>query len=83
MIIERLANTRIQPTQAFLAALAGVLLGLFAPGLVGAVVLGAMVLLLVAMATVTWRTLRPGAVAVRLVLIAGLALVAVLKLIWQ
>ena len=77
--MERLA--RVNRTQAFLAALALVLVGLFAPGWYGAVVLlalvGAMLLVLVR----TAPTSRPGTVAVRLALLAAFALIAVVKIV--
>ncbi len=77
--MERLA--RVNRTQAFLSALALVLVGLFAPGRYGAVVLfvvvAAMLVVLVRTAPVT----RQGVVAVRLLILAGLALVAIYKII--
>jgi len=73
----------MKPTQAFLAALAGVLLGLFLPGWIGAVVLLAIVGVLLAIMAATWRRLSPGTAAVRFLIIAGVAVVAVLKAIWQ
>jgi hypothetical protein len=73
----------MKPTQAFLTALAGVLLGLFLPGWIGSVVLLVIIVGLLALLAPTWRRLPSGTVAVRLLIIAGLGLVAVLKAIWQ
>jgi len=73
----------MKPTQAFLVALAGVLLGLFLPGWIGSVVLLAVIAVLLAVLASTWRRLTPGTLAVRLVILAGLGVVAVLKAIWQ
>ena len=77
--MERLA--RVNRTQAFLGALALVLGGLFAPGWYGAVLLFALVavllVVLVRTAPVTW----PGVVAVRLLILAGVALIAVYKIL--
>lgn len=73
----------MKPTQAFLAALAGVLLGLFLPGWIGSAVLVVIIVGLLVLLARTWRGLAPGTVAVRLVILAGLGVVAVLKAIWQ
>ena len=77
--MERLA--RVNRTQAFLSVLALVLVGLFAPGWYGAVLLFALVavllVVLVRTAPVTW----PGVVAVRLLILAGVALIAVYKIL--
>jgi hypothetical protein len=73
----------MKPTHAFLVALAGVLLGLFLPGWIGSVVLLAVIAGLLAVLASTWRRLTPGTLAVRLVILAGLGVVAVLKAIWQ
>lgn len=73
----------MKPTHAFLVALAGVLLGLFLPGWIGSVVLLAIIAGLLAILASTWRRLAPGTLAVRLVILAGLGVVAVLKAVWQ
>jgi hypothetical protein len=77
--MQRLA--RVNRTQAFLGALALVLVGLFAPGGYGAVVLfalvGALALLLVRSAPGADR----GTVLVRLVILAGLVVIAVYKVL--
>jgi hypothetical protein len=73
----------MKPTHAFLAALAGVLLGLFLSGWIGSILLLVIMVALLAMLAATWRTRRPGTVAVRVLIVAGLGVVAVLKAIWQ
>jgi hypothetical protein len=73
----------MKPTHAFLGALVVVLLGLFLPGWIGAVLLLAVVGVLLAVLAATRRGLRPGTVAVRLLIITGIGLVATLKAIWQ
>jgi hypothetical protein len=73
----------MKPTHAFLGALAGVLLGLFLPGWIGSLVLLAIIAVLLAILSTTWRRLAPGTLAVRLVIITGLGVVAILKAIWQ
>ncbi len=77
--MQRLA--RVNRTQAFLAALALVLVGLFAPGWYGAVVLFALVAALLVLLVRTAPVTRPGVVAVRLVILAAVALIAVYKMI--
>lgn len=73
----------MKPTQAFLIALAGVLLGLFLPGWIGSVVLLVIIAGLLAVLATNWRRLSPGTLAVRLLILAGLGVVAVLKAFWQ
>jgi hypothetical protein len=73
----------MKPTHAFLVALVAVLLGLFLPGWIGAVVLLAIVGALLAILSATWRSLTPGTATVRFLIIVGIAVVAVLKAIWQ
>ncbi len=77
--MQRLA--RVNRTQAFLGALALVLVGLFAPGWYGAVVLFALVAALLVLLVRTAPVTRPGVVAVRLVILAAVALIAVYKMI--
>ena len=77
--MQRLA--RVNRTQAFLGALALVLVGLFAPGWYGAVVLCALVAALLVLLVRTAPVTRPGVVAVRLVILAAVALIAVYKII--
>ena len=77
--MERLA--RVNRTQAFLSVLALVLVGLFAPGWYGAVLLFALVAGLLVLMAQTAAATRPGVVAVRLVILAGLATIAVYKIL--
>jgi len=77
--MERLA--RVNRTQAFLGALALVLGGLFAPGWYGAVLLFALVAVLLVVLVRTAPVTRPGVVAVRLLILAGVALIAVYKIL--
>jgi hypothetical protein len=73
----------MKPTHAFLVALVAVLLGLFLPGWIGAVLLLAIAGALLAVMAATRRSLSSGTAAVRFLIIAGIAVVAVLKAIWQ
>jgi asparagine N-glycosylation enzyme membrane subunit Stt3 len=75
--IERRA--RVNRTQGFLGALAVVVLGLFAPGWFGATVLFALVGALFVLLTRTARRSPPGTVAIRLVILVGLVVIAVVK----
>lgn len=68
-------------TGVFLFALAVVLVGLFAPGLVGAIVLLLIAAGLVAVLRVTWPRLLAARRAMQLLLIAVLVVIAVVKLI--
>ena len=77
--MERLA--RVNRTQAFLGALALVLGGLFAPGWYGAVLLFALVAVLLVVLVRTAPVTRPGVIAVRLLILAGVALIAVYKIL--
>jgi len=76
--MQRLA--RINRTQAFLGALALVVIGLFAPGWYGGVILVALVAAMLVLLVRTAPVTRPGAVAVRLVILAGILLVGVYKI---
>jgi hypothetical protein len=76
--MERLA--RVNRTQAFLGALALVVLGLFAPGWYGAVILFALVAGLLVVLVRTAPATRPGTVLVRLVILAGIVLIGVYKI---
>ncbi|GIL31546.1 hypothetical protein NUM_68000 [Actinocatenispora comari] len=67
-------------TGVFLFALAVVLVGLFAPGLVGAIVLLLIAAGLVAVLRVTWPRLLAARRAMQLLLIAVLVVIAVVKL---
>ena len=76
--MQRLA--RINRTQAFLGALALVVIGLFAPGWYGGVILFALVAAMLVLLVRTAPVTRPGNVAVRLVILAGILLVGVYKI---
>jgi hypothetical protein len=77
--MQRLA--RVNRTQAFLGALALVLIGLFAPGWYGAAALFTVVLALLVLLVHTAPVTRPGTVAVRLAVLAAFALIAVYKIL--
>jgi hypothetical protein len=76
--MERLA--RVNRTQAFLGALALVVIGLSAPGWYGTVVLFALVAGLLAVLVRTAPASRPGTVVVRLVILAGIVLIGIFKI---
>jgi hypothetical protein len=73
--------TRLNPTTVFLAALAVVLAGLFAPGAIGAIVLLAVAAGLIWLMTRTWAVQTPGTRAVRVLILALLATAALTKLL--
>jgi hypothetical protein len=75
--MQRLA--RVNRTQAFLGALALVVIGLFAPGWFGAAILSALVVALLLVMVRTAPAARPGTLLVRLVILAGLAAIAIYK----
>jgi len=75
--MQRLA--RVNRTQAFLGALAVVVVGLFAPGWFGAVILFALVIALFLVLVRTAPAAPPGTILVRLVILAGLAAIAIYK----
>ena len=81
MAVQRIASAKVNRTYVFVAALAVVLLGLFAPGWAGAAVLFAVVAALLALVVTTWRTRSPVTVLPRLVIIAVIAALAVSKII--
>jgi hypothetical protein len=76
--MERLA--RVNRTQAFLGALGVVVVGLFAPGWYGAVVLFALVSGLLVVLVQTGKAARPGTLLIRLVVLAGLLAIAIHKI---
>jgi len=76
--MQRLA--RINRTQAFLGALALVVVGLFAPGWYGAAILFALVVALLVVLVRTAPVTRPGTVLIRLVILAGIALLTLYKI---
>jgi hypothetical protein len=77
--MQRLA--RVNRTQAFLATLALVLLGLLAPGWFGALVLFALVGALLFLLVRTAPGTAPGTVVIRLAILAGLTAVALYKVL--
>ncbi|MEU8263641.1 DUF6703 family protein [Micromonospora sp. NPDC048999] len=78
-VLGRLA--RLNPTAVFLAALVLVLVGLFAPGPAGGVLLLALAGLLVWLMTVTWPVQRPTTRLLRLLMLTLLIAVALVKLL--
>jgi predicted branched-subunit amino acid permease len=80
MANQRFAPARVNGTYVFLAALAGVLLGLFAPGWYGAVILFALVAVLLVLLVTTWRTRKPAIILIRLVIIAAFVILAITKI---
>jgi hypothetical protein len=72
---------RIDRTRAFLAALALGLLGLFLPGALGAVILYAVVAALAVLLRHTWVITPPGQRVFRVVVLAGLVVIATTKII--
>jgi hypothetical protein len=78
-LLRRLA--RINPTMAFLVALAVLLAGLFLPGIIGAALLFLLGAGLVALTFTTWPVQSPGVRAVRIVMLALLFAAALAKAI--
>lgn len=76
---ERLA--RVNPTRAFLVALVVVLAGLFAPGIIGAALLGLLAAGLAYLSRLTWQVQPPGVRVIRLVLLGALVVAAVVKIL--
>ncbi|PTA47076.1 DUF6703 family protein [Micromonospora sp. RP3T] len=77
-VLSRLA--RLNPTTVFLAALVLVLVGLFAPGPAGGVLLLVLAAGLVGLMSVTWPVQRPATRVLRLVMLTLLIAVALAKL---
>ena len=77
-LLMRLA--RLNRTKVFLGTLAVGLLGLFLPGAWGALVVYAVVAALAALLGQTWRVTPPPVRIFRLVVLAGLAVVATTKI---
>ncbi|MDG4789192.1 hypothetical protein O7626_25220 [Micromonospora sp. WMMD1102] len=77
-LLTRLA--RVNPTTMFLAALVLVLLGLFAPGIVGGAVLLALAAGLAALLVTTWPVQRPATRTLRLVILTLLVGAALVKI---
>ena len=78
-LLHRLA--RINPTVAFVAALAVLLAGFFAPGIIGGALLFALGIGLAALTFTTWPVQTPSTRVVRLVLLSLLIGVAVVKIL--
>ena len=72
---------RINPTQAFLATLVVMLVGLFLPGIVGAAVLGALGVALIGLTVITWSVQPARTRAVRFILLAVLILLILSKIL--
>ena len=78
-LLRRLA--RVNPTTAFLLALAVLLAGLFLPGIIGAALLFLLGAALVALTFTTWPVQSPAVRAVRLIMLALLFAAVVAKVI--
>jgi hypothetical protein len=78
-LLRRLA--RVNPTTAFLLALAVLLAGLFLPGIIGAALLFLLGVALAGLTFTTWPVQRPPVRAVRLIMLVLLFAVVVAKVI--
>nr|WP_296066304.1 DUF6703 family protein [uncultured Actinoplanes sp.] len=78
-LLRRLA--RVNPTTAFIGALAVMMAGLFLPGIVGAALLFVLALALAGLTFTTWPVQKPATRAVRLILLTVLVAVVVAKAI--
>jgi thiol:disulfide interchange protein len=76
-LLRRLA--RVNPTTAFILALAVMLAGLFLPGIVGAALLFVLAVALAALTYTTWPVQSPSTRVVRLMLLTLLVAAAVTK----
>ena len=72
---------RVSPTSAFLVALVVVLVGLFLPGVIGALVLLVLAAGLSTLLARTWPVQSPPTRAIRLVMLALLVAVALFKIL--
>lgn len=72
---------RINPTAAFLGALVVVLIGLFAPGVIGGVVLLALAAGMVYLMTRTWPVTAPRTRTIRVIMLGLLLLAALFKIL--
>ncbi|MEV4625274.1 DUF6703 family protein [Micromonospora sp. NPDC049523] len=79
VLLARLA--RANPTAVFLATVAVVLVGLFAPGIVGGAVLLALAAGLVALLRITWPVQPPATRTIRLLMLTLLVAVALVKIL--
>jgi hypothetical protein len=78
-LLRRLA--RVSPTTAFIVALAVLLAGFFAPGIIGAALLFLLGAVLAALTFTTWPVQTPSTRAVRVILLVLLFAAAVAKAI--
>ena len=76
-LLRRLA--KVNPTTAFLAALAVLLAGLFLPGIIGAALLFLLGAALVALTFTTWPVQSPGVRVVRIIMLVLLFAAALTK----
>ncbi|GIG92730.1 hypothetical protein [Plantactinospora endophytica] len=79
VLLTRLA--RVNPTTVFLAALVLVLVGLFAPGIVGGALLLALAAGLAALLVTTWRVQSPATRMIRLMILTLLVGAALTKIL--
>ncbi|MFY1672592.1 DUF6703 family protein [Plantactinospora sp. WMMB334] len=79
VLLTRLA--RVNPTAAFLGALALVLVALFAPGIVGGALLLLLAAGLAALLVTTWPVQRPATRMLRLVILTLLVAAALMKIL--
>jgi hypothetical protein len=76
-LLRRLA--RVNPTTAFIGALALMFAGLFLPGIVGSALLFVLALALAALTYTTWPVQSPATRAVRLILLTLLVAAVIAK----
>ena len=74
-----LALRRVGPTKVFLVVLALVLIAFLTPGWAGALLLLVLVAALIAVLTATWPVTPPPMRLIRLLILAGLLVIAVTK----
>ncbi|MFI6762640.1 hypothetical protein ACIBF5_26250 [Micromonospora sp. NPDC050417] len=79
VLLARLA--RVNPTVVFLATVIVMLVGLFAPGIIGGAVLLALAAGLLALLRVTWPVQPPATRLFRLLMLALLTTVALVKIL--
>ena len=78
-LLRRLAS--VNPTTAFLVALAVLLAGLFLPGIIGAALLFLLAATMVALTFTTWAVQSPGVRAIRITMLVLLFAAALAKAI--
>ncbi|MFC0532590.1 DUF6703 family protein [Phytohabitans kaempferiae] len=71
---------RVNPTAAFLGALAVVLVGLFAPGVIGGAVLLALAAGMIYLMRRTWPVTAPRTRAIRVIMLGLLVMAALIKI---